>query len=384
MAAFTSRSTMRPAGPEPSILERSRSFSLASRRTMGEALNCPLPPAPLPEGAAACCAPPTSDSCSSVSVAVAWAPPPSSSPPAAASPPASASPPRSGTSSPSPAIKAMAPPTGTSSPSEAMSWASVPESSASSSRVTLSVSISAMASPSETSSPSLLSHLRRVPSSIASPILGMMTSGILLLLYIQSPTGRVRYLLLAREGRELQVSRVGGRYLGPTHPLDGGVQRVEGPLLDDRRDLARNPEPPPLLLHRHGPVRLLHGLDDGLLVEGPDRAQVYDLGRDAVFLLQGVRRAQAEVHLAAVGNEGDVGALAGNAGLAELDGVVALLHLALRAVEGAGLEEDHGVGVPYGRDHHALHVVGRHGRDDLEAGEVAVEVLQGVDRKSVV
>src|SRR4028119_1728718 len=53
MAAFTSRSTMRPAGPDPSILERSRSFSLASRRTIGEALNCPLPPAPSPEGAGA-------------------------------------------------------------------------------------------------------------------------------------------------------------------------------------------------------------------------------------------------------------------------------------------------------------------------------------------
>src|SRR4028119_1547109 len=75
MAAFTSRSTIRPAGPEPSIFERSRSFSLASRRTIGEALNCPLPPAPLPEGASAC-APPSSDSPSSVSVAVAPAPPP--------------------------------------------------------------------------------------------------------------------------------------------------------------------------------------------------------------------------------------------------------------------------------------------------------------------
>src|ERR671917_1246727 len=296
MAAFTSRSTMRPAGPDPSIFERSRSFSRARRRTIGDALNCPLPPAPSPEGVSTCApAPPSSDSCSSV--AVAWAPPPSSPPASASAPPeASASPPRSGTSSPSPAIKAIAPPTGTSSPSEAMSWARVPESSASSSRVTLSVSISAMASPSETSSPSLLSHLRRVPSSIASPILGMMTSGILLLLLVQNPAGRVRYLLLARKGRELEVPRVGRRDLGPAHPLDGGVEGVEGPLLDDRRHLARHPEPPPLLLHRDGPVRLLDGLYDRLLVEGSDRAQVYDLGRDTVLFFEGVRRAQAEVH----------------------------------------------------------------------------------------
>src|SRR5919107_681711 len=41
IAARTSRSTMRPAGPEPSIFERSRSFSSASLRTIGEALKCP-------------------------------------------------------------------------------------------------------------------------------------------------------------------------------------------------------------------------------------------------------------------------------------------------------------------------------------------------------
>src|SRR3712207_5988452 len=71
-------------------------------------------------------------------------------------------------------------------PSEATSCASVPEFSASSSSVTLSVSISAIGSPSETSSPSFLSHLTRVPSSIASPILGMITSGTLLLLHIKN------------------------------------------------------------------------------------------------------------------------------------------------------------------------------------------------------
>src|ERR671917_1592974 len=292
IAARTSRSTMRPAGPEPSIFERSRSFSSASLRTMGEALKCPSArPSACPSAFSSV----SSSSGASVSVAVACAPPPSSSPPSSASssPPPSL---RSGTSSPSPWINAIASPTGTSWPSLAISCASVPAFSASSSSVTLSVSISAIGSPSETSSPSLLSHLTRVPSSIASPILGMMTSGILLLLYVQSPTGRVRYLLLARKGRELEVPRVGRRDLGPAHPLDGGVEGVEGPLLDDRRHLARHPEPPPLLLHRDGPVRLLDGLYDRLLVEGSDRAQVYDLGRDTVLFFEGVRRAQAEVH----------------------------------------------------------------------------------------
>src|ERR687897_981123 len=227
IAARTSRSTMRPAGPEPSIFERSRSFSSAS----------------------------------------------SSAPPSL----------RSGTSSPSPWINAIASPTGTSWPSSAISCASVPSSSASSSIVTLSVSISAMGSPSETSSPSLLSHLRRVPSSIASPILGIMTSGTLLLLLVQNPTGRVGNLLLAGECHQLQVARVRSRDLGAAHPLYGSIERVEGPILDDRRHLARHPEPPPLLLDSHGPVRLLYGLDDGVLVEGSQRSQVYDLGLEAVL-----------------------------------------------------------------------------------------------------
>src|SRR5215210_3102244 len=282
IAARTSRSTMRPAGPDPSIFARSRSFSPASLRTMGEALKCP---SAVPS---ASCPPPSSSvsssSGASVSVAVACAPPPSSSPPSSAS--ASASPPpslRSGTSSPSPWINAIASPTGTSWPSSAISCASVPSSSASSSIVTLSVSISAIGSPSETSSPSLLSHLRRVPSSIASPILGIMTSGTLLLLLVHNPAGRVFDLLLAREGHQLEVARVRPGDLGAAYPLYGGVQRVEGPVLDDRRHLARHPEPPPLLLHGHGPVRLLHGLDDGVFIERPQGPEVYDLGLEAVL-----------------------------------------------------------------------------------------------------
>src|ERR687890_891214 len=312
IAARTSRSTMRPAGPDPSIFARSRSFSLASLRTMGEALKFPSArPSALPS--ASCL--PASSLASSVSVAVACVPPPSSSPPSSASP----SPPpslRSGTSSPSPWINAIASPTGTSWPSSAISCASVPSSSASSSIVTLSVSISAIGSPSETSSPSLLSHLRRVPSSIASPILGIMTSGTLLLLLVQNPAGRVCNLLLAREGHQLEVARVRSWDLGAAHPLHGSIERVEGPILDDRRHLARHPEPPPLLLDSHGPVRLLYGLDDCVLVERPQRSQVYDLRLEAV-LGERICGPQAQVDLTAVGDERDVRALAGDAGFAE-------------------------------------------------------------------
>src|SRR5919112_1572018 len=303
IAARTSRSTMRPAGPEPSIFARSRSFSSARRRTMGEALKCL---SALPSASCVVASSASSSSGASVSVAVAGAPPPSSSPPSAAS--SSASPPpslRSGTSSPSPWMNAIASPTGTSWPSSAMSWASVPASSASSSIVTLSVSISAIASPSETSSPSLLSHLRRVPSSIASPILGIMTSGTLLLLLVHDPAGSVRNLLLARECHQLQVARVGSRDLGAAHPLDGGIKRVEGAILDDRSHLARHTEPPPLLLNCDGPVRLLDRLDDGVLVKRPQGSQVYDLGLET-FFGERIGGAQTQVDLPAVGDERDV------------------------------------------------------------------------------
>src|SRR5215211_3260985 len=307
IAARTSRSTMRPAGPEPSIFERSRSFSSASLRTMGEALKCPS------ARPSAC--------------------------PSASCPPASSSP--------------------------------------SSSIVTLSVSISAMGSPSETSSPSLLSHLRRVPSSIASPILGIMTSGTLLLLLIQNPAGRVGNLLLAGECHQLEVARVRSRDLGAAHPLDGSVERVEGPILDDRRHLARHPEPPPLLLDSHDPVRLLHRLDDCVLVERPQRPQVYDFRLEAV-LGERICGPQAQVDLPTVGDERNVRALAGDAGFAEGYCVIPVFDLPLRPVQGAGFQEDHGVGVPDRREHHALDVVRGYWRDDLETGEVAVETLQGV------
>src|SRR5215217_1227744 len=220
-------------------------------------------------------------------------------------------------------MKAIASPTGMSWPSSAISWARVPASSASSSIVTLSVSISAMASPSETSSPSLLSHLRSVPSSIASPILGMMTSGTLLLLLVHNPAGRVLDLFLAREGHQLEVARVRPWDLGAAHPFYGGVQRIEGPVLDDRRNLARHPEPPPLLLHGHGPVRLLHRPHDGVLIEGTQGSQVYDLGLETA-LRERIRDPQAQVDLTAVGDERHVGALAGDAGLAERHGVIAV------------------------------------------------------------
>ena len=88
---------------------------------------------------------------------------------------------------------------------------------------------------------------------------------------------------------------------------------------------------------------------------------------------------KTQVDLPAVGDKRHVPALAGYPGLAERYGaVLALIDLALGAVERAGFQENDRVRVPDGGEHHALYVVRGYGRDDFEAGEVAVEVLQGV------
>src|SRR3712207_7027857 len=115
---------------------------------------------------------------------------------------------------------------------------------------------------------------------------------------------------------------------------------LESPILDDRRHLARYPEPAPLLLHRHRPVRLLDRLDDGVLIERPYGAQIYDLRAHAVLLGQGVGGPQTEVYLPTVGDERNVRALARDARLPEGDGVVSLFDFALRPVERASLEEN--------------------------------------------
>src|SRR5215207_8113373 len=108
---------------------------------------------------------------------------------------------------------------------------------------------------------------------------------------------RVCHHIFARERCQLQVPRVGRRDLGPAHPLHRRVQVVERPLLDNRRNLARHPEPPPLLLHRDRPVRLFDRLDDRLLVERPDAAQVYDLDTYIVLFFKLVGHAHAQVDL---------------------------------------------------------------------------------------
>ena len=118
-------------------------------------------------------------------------------------------------------------------------------------------------------------------------------------------------------------------------------------------------------------------VDDRLHVERADRAEVDHLGRD-LLLVERIGHAQQQVDLPAVADQGDVRAFLGDSGLAELDGVLTVRHLALGPVEGAGLEEDDRVGIADCGQHHPLGVF-RGGRgDDLEARELAIEALDAV------
>src|SRR5919107_3774654 len=97
---------------------------------------------------------------------------------------------------------------------------------------------------------------------------------------------------------------------------------VDPPLLNNPPTLPPPPNPPPLLLHRDRPVRLFDRLDDRLLVERQDAAQVYDLGTYVVLFFKLVGNAQAQVDLPTVGDQGHVVALAGYSRLTERYGVL--------------------------------------------------------------
>ena len=78
-------------------------------------------------------------------------------------------------------------------------------------------------------------------------------------------------------------------------------------------------------------------------------------------------------------DDGHVGALAADDGLAEVDEVVVVLgHLAALAVEVLVLDEDHGVVVADGRLQQALGVGRRRGHGDEQAGHVQEEGLEAV------
>ena len=182
-AASMSRRSIRPSGPLPVILARSRPYSAASRRASGEARTRPAGAAGGASGAGASTAAAPLLAGAAVSVAG-----------AALIVMLSAA--RS-TASPGWATTAMGCPTGTSSPAWATIVCRMPSSKFSTSMVTFSVSISATFSPRLTASPSCLSQRTILPCSMSKPILGIIR---VLAIVRSQPLGEVSGTRLAVNG----------------------------------------------------------------------------------------------------------------------------------------------------------------------------------------
>jgi hypothetical protein len=129
-------------------------------------------------------------------------------------------------------------------------------------------------------------------------------------------------LLGERHLLELLGVRCGDLSAGDTGR--GRLEVVKGVLAGEGHDLAGDAEAGEAGLHAQHVAGLLDRLDDGLDVEGLDRAQVDDFGLDAVFALQLLGGDERLADAARKGDDGEVLAGALDLGLAEL-GVVSTL-----------------------------------------------------------
>ena len=139
---------------------------------------------------------------------------------------------------------------------------------------------------------------------------------------------------------------------------------------DDGRDLAANAAGEVGLVHDEHLARAAGSLKDGAAVQRGERAQVEDRALDAGRgkLLGGL---EALVHHVAVRDDGQVVALPADLGRPDWHDVIIFREIVFQgAVCLLVLEVDHGVGVADRGFQHALGVVGRRRRDDLEAGDV--------------
>src|SRR6476660_4179459 len=142
------------------------------------------------------------------------------------------------TSSPSFASTAMTEFTATSwVPSGMTILASVPSSTASYSMVALSVSISAMTSPDLTVSLSFFSHLARLPFSMVGDSAGMRMLVGIARLPVTNGFRRLDHFSDRRQRELFQIGGVGHRHVLAANARDRRVEIVEGVLHDARRDL---------------------------------------------------------------------------------------------------------------------------------------------------
>src|SRR3954451_21439079 len=353
--ASTSCLRTRPPRPLPSTFARSMLCSAAIRMTTGEYLRDRSSP----------CSSPASPGASSAAVA---SPVPVSASASLRAAPPSARPFSDMCASPgfaSVAIRAITVPTSTVSPTWTIISATRPVAGDSTSVSILSVEIAAMISSAVTQWPTCFFHSTTVPSATDTPIWGIVTSTYVSVL--EELTACLPHVVDLREDRLLERRRERDRHVRRGHAHDRPVEVLPAVFFDQRRDLCARRARLVGLVDDDDLRALAHRSEDRLLVERAQRAQVEHLDRRAVEV---GGRLERGVHHRAVGDHGQVGALARGA-RGERCLVEALGHLALdAAIEVLVLHEQHRVGVAHGGDQQALGVLGRGGGDDLDAGRV--------------
>src|SRR6266568_4669187 len=178
--------------------------------------------------------------------------------------------------------------TGTVWPSCTLISARTPAAGAGISASTLSVEISNSGSSRFTGSPTFLSHLLKVPSAIDSPICGINTStrAIFSPSVGREPASGFYDVFRLRQHEIFQRRRVRQRHVVRGHAHDRSVEPLERLLIDTRGDLPRDPTGPRVFVYDQHLVRLLHRRDDRGVIHRQQGAQVQDLDRHAVRLLE--------------------------------------------------------------------------------------------------
>src|SRR4051794_25044264 len=201
------------------------------------------------------------------------------------------------------AIRAITVPTSTVVPTSTRISCSRPVAGDSTSVSILSVEIEAMISSAWTQSPTCFFHSTTVPSATETPIWGIVTS--IYVSVLEELTHSLPDIVHLRKHRLLERRRERDRHVRRRDADDRAVEVLERALGDQRRDLCARRARLVGLVDDHDLARLADALEDRLLVERDQRAQVEHL--DAVEL---GGRLERGVDHRAVGDHGEIRALA--------------------------------------------------------------------------
>ena len=179
--------------------------------------------------------------------------------------------------------------------------------------------------------------------------------------------------LLDFDGRAVDGGRV-----NRGEAVDRAVELVEGLALDHVGELRTDAGEGLLLLDDEHAMGLLHGGKHGVDVERANGAQVDDFDRDVVFLFEDVGGGERVENATAIGDDGEIGALALHIGDAERNDFFGIGNFALVAVKNGVLQEEAGIVVANGGFEQAFRVASSGGHDHLHARVVGEDVFGGV------